>query len=236
MAFCKKCLTAYQRKLLLKTTVPGKMHIFYFHPFSKCELLMVADTFLKGIMFLIFLSTQRMILSTSKKLRHQVTLYEPKSNKFLMNRNQMSVFLDTPHTQNWYLLTKSPFFLTAAIRLTGILTEKKMHHFMPYHGVLENLGRTTLKSLEWANHLEPSEIQLLAELTLSQVQVWHVIVWFRAQDWMRANQCRQHSRIERTNSDIHIEKKKIMRRKEGMAGCLYYSLVMNNLNLLLTCC
>lgn len=40
---------------------------------------------------------------------------------------------------------------------------------MPHHGVLENLDRMTLKSLELANHVGPSEIQLLAELTLPQV-------------------------------------------------------------------
>lgn len=139
-----------------------------------------AVTFLEGIMFLIFLRAQRMILNTSKRLRHQVTLYELKSNQFLINRNQMSVFPVTLHTQNWYLLTKSPFFLSAAVRLTGILTEKKMDHFMPHHGVLENLSRMILKSLEWAYHLGPSEIQLLAELTLSLVQAWHVTIWFRA--------------------------------------------------------
>lgn len=179
MALCKKCLTTYQRKLLLKTTVPGKMDIFSFPPFSKYELLIVAVTFLKRIVFLIFLRAQRMILDTSKRLRHQVTLYELKSNQFLINKNQMSVFPDALHTQNWHLLTKSPFFLTAAIRLPGILTEK-MDHLMPYCGILENLGRMTLKSLEWVNHLGPSEIHLLAELTLSRVQVWHVNVWFRA--------------------------------------------------------
>lgn len=39
---------------------------------------------------------------------------------------------------------------------------------MPHHGVVKNIGGMTLKSLEWANHLRPSEIQLLLELTLLQ--------------------------------------------------------------------
>lgn len=65
----------------------------YFPPFSKYEFLMVAVTSLEGIMFLIFLRAQRMILNTSKRLRHQVTLYELKSDQFLTTRTKCQFFL-----------------------------------------------------------------------------------------------------------------------------------------------
>lgn len=58
MALCKKWLSAYQGKLLLKMAVPDKMDILYFLPFSNYELLMVAVIFLEGIMFLIFESPE----------------------------------------------------------------------------------------------------------------------------------------------------------------------------------
>lgn len=69
---CKKCVVAYQ-SCTKPNPCQGRMGILCFTPISEAELLLMTVAFFKGIMFQLFLR-EGIILSTSKQLRHQVSL------------------------------------------------------------------------------------------------------------------------------------------------------------------
>lgn len=68
VTLCKKDLIAYQsctKKIIVQDHSVRKMDIFHFTPISKAELPIMTVTFVKRIMFQIFLRVWTVILSTS---------------------------------------------------------------------------------------------------------------------------------------------------------------------------